>query len=231
MSDFQQEFAKTLGRELNSYDELHQASVQHSDEFWQQIIDYFGVIGEGSTTPVNTDNTFNTYGWLPEFRLNFAENLLAKGADDACAIQTLHESGKQSRLTYAELRSKVAQLQTALANYIEPGDVVACYMPNIAETVITMLATTSLGGVFTSTSCDFGIEGVVDRFGNDDHRGQQQPARHQSVRGADRCTAGLHHPRSGRRAGSMRGSICNALRRCAADFSCCPFSRNRYARL
>ena len=56
-------------------------------------------------------------------------------------------------------------MQGTLKDYIDPGDVLACYMPNIPETVISMLATTGLGGTFTSTSCDFGIEGVVDRFG------------------------------------------------------------------
>ena len=165
MTRFQASFAEHLGQPINDYSQLHQASIDYPDEFWQHLLEFYAVVGEGDLSPVCTDYSFDSYAWFKNYRLNFAENLLAKGAGDACALQTIHESGKQTYITYAELRQQVANLQAALSDYVQPGDVVACYMPNIAETVITMLATSALGGVFTSTSCDFGIEGVVDRFG------------------------------------------------------------------
>ena len=165
MTRFQTSFSELIDQSLDSYSEFHKASTDQPDIFWRHLLDYFQVIGQGKKEPVNTDYGFSQYGWLQHYELNFAENLLAKGRDDDIAIHTLHESGKQQKITYQQLRQQVADMQAALREYINPGDVVACYMPNIAETVITMLATTSLGGIFTSTSCDFGIEGVVDRFG------------------------------------------------------------------
>ena len=165
MTQFQMSFANKLNTTFNTYSEFHQATVTHADAFWQHVIEFFEVTGEGSLEPVCGDYGFEQYTWFENYRLNFAENLLARGTADACAIHTIHESGRQSKITYGELRVQMAKLQEALRDYILPGDVVACYMPNIAETLITMLATTSLGGVFTSTSCDFGVEGVVDRFG------------------------------------------------------------------
>ena len=103
--------------------------------------------------------------WFPGARLSFAENLL-RYRDDQVALVSLLENGTRRELTYAELYLKVAQLAAALkAQGVQVGDRVAGFMPNIAETVIAMLATNSIGVIWSSCSPDFGINGVMDRFG------------------------------------------------------------------
>ncbi|MCF8060102.1 MAG: acetoacetate--CoA ligase [Bacteriovoracaceae bacterium] len=165
ITSFQKSLEEKFQRSFSSYEELHRFSVEENELFWTHLMDFYGVLYVGSLEPVCTDQGFSKYGWFPNVSLNFAENLLAKGAPDQCALHFIHESGKQSKISYSELKCDVARLQGSLRGLINPGDVLACYMPNIPETVISMLAASSLGGVFTSTSCDFGVEGVVDRFG------------------------------------------------------------------
>ena len=165
MFAFQSYVEKSFDKKFSNYSQFHQWSVEHSEEFWTTLIDYYGMIYEGELIPACSDHSFNSYGWYPNVKLNFAENLLLKGKDNRVALNFLHESGLKKELSYKELRSSVSKLQQALAQDIGKGDVLACYMPNISETVISMLAVSSLGGIFTSTSADFGIEGVVDRFG------------------------------------------------------------------
>lgn len=154
-------FISHLG--LNSYEELYHFSISEKEKFWQDLITYFAIDFTGSLDCPKV-NHFLEYTWFPEMKLNFAENLLKKGRDQDVAGHFFHESGIDQKMTYKELRREVARIQNYLKEIISVGDVVACYMPNTLETLITMLATTSLGGVFTSTSCDFGVPGVVDRF-------------------------------------------------------------------
>ena len=164
MTKFENYFSDILQTEFTSYSDFHNHSIENSDHFWRAIITFFDLIYEGELEPVNTDSGFNHYGWFPKVRLNYAENLLSKGHPSDCALHYIHESGHQQKLSYAQLTTAVASLQGTLSQYVGEGDVVGCYMPNIPETVISMLATTALGGVFTSTSCDFGIQAVCDRF-------------------------------------------------------------------
>lgn len=149
----------------DSYQTLHKFSVNRAPIFWNELIDFFNIDYTGDLNPACTDLGFDSYGWYPNIKLNFAKNLLKGGAEDKVALVSVHESGKRSEITYDILKKSVKGLSDSLKDYIEEGDVLACYMPNISETVVSMLATTAIGGVFTSTSCDFGIEGVVDRFG------------------------------------------------------------------
>jgi acetoacetyl-CoA synthetase len=103
--------------------------------------------------------------FFPEAKLNFAENLMRR-RDDHDAIVFWGEDKVKRRLTYRELHARVSQVQQALAAAgVGEGDRVAAFMPNMPETVIAMLATASLGATFTSCSPDFGVQGVVDRFG------------------------------------------------------------------
>lgn len=154
-----------FGLSLNDYGALHRFSVERPNEFWSSLFEYFDVQYTGSLTPANTDIGFNEYGWFPNVELNFAQNLLHKGANDDRALYGVLESGEVSELTFGELRHQVAKLQLAIEDVIGEDDVLACYMPNIPATTISMLAATGLGAVFTSTSCDFGEQGVIDRFG------------------------------------------------------------------
>ena len=103
--------------------------------------------------------------WFPGARLNFAENLL-RGPDAEPAIVFRNERGDRRELSWQALRSEVARVAAGLArDGVGPGDVVAAFLPNLPETVIAMLAAASRGATFTSCSPDFGIQGVLDRFG------------------------------------------------------------------
>lgn len=144
---------------------LYQFSVNQPETFWHEIIEYFQPVYNGSPHPVCTDLSFEKYGWFPNIQMNFAENLLARGDDHHVAIKSLLENGSKREYSYGQLRDLVAGFQQQLKGSINENDVLACYMPNIAETVVAMLATTALGGVFTSTSADFSVEAVIDRFG------------------------------------------------------------------
>ena len=162
-------FKKALNQEhklnLDSYHDLHTFSVSHKDLFWKSLINHYGVSFEGNLEPVLLEEGFDNYTWFSNVKLNFAENLLKNGKDQDIALNFQHESKRVKKISYNDLKKDVKGLQTYLKSYLKSGDVLAAYMPNIPETIVSMLASTSLGGVFTSTSCDFGIEGVLDRFG------------------------------------------------------------------
>jgi len=165
MEKFKNHINARFDLKLSSYKDLHFWSINEPSLFWSELLAYFNVTFEGNLGPATTNLDFSSYGWFPNLRLNFAENLLKKGKDENVALQFTHESGLGRSVSYKELRSQVGNLQGYLKNYLKQGDVLAAYMPNIPETVMSMLATTSLGAVFTSTSSDFGVAGVLDRFG------------------------------------------------------------------
>ena len=147
-----------------SYATLYQFSIEQPKAFWQYLLQYFGLKYYGELEPINLEDSVNNHHWFPNASLNFAENLLLYGEDYKIAIKSLLENGSKKEIRYGELKSLVARLQANLKPVITQGDVVACYMPNIPESVITMLATTGLGGVFTSSSADANTDEVVDRF-------------------------------------------------------------------
>ena len=162
-------FIKALNDEhklhLNNYSDLHEFSVKSKDLFWKSLIKFFGIDFSGSLEPVLLEEGFENYTWFSSVQLNSAQNLLKNGKDNDIAINFQHESGQSRYVSYKELRTEVKSLQTYLRTIMGQADVLAAYMPNVPETVISMLAASSFGGIFTSTSCDFGIEGVLDRFG------------------------------------------------------------------
>lgn len=163
-------FAKLLeaksGQTFSDYVSLHKYSIEHLEEFWQSVWQFGGVIGEMGST-VLTQHTMPGAVWFPQARLNFAENLLAHGADDQAAYIAISESRGESSITYAELRRQVGQLATYLKDEVgvQSGDRVAAYVGNTPEALIGMLATAYIGATWCSASPDFGFDGVVDRFG------------------------------------------------------------------
>ena len=148
------EFMRDLS--AKNYQQLHKWSVDESEQFWLKVMDHFKVIREGSDAPVCTDHGFDHYGWFSKVKLNFAENLLRHGYGDHAdhiALNALHESLPKRRLSYRDVVKQTGQLADVLKQFgFKQGDVLGAWMPNIPETVIGMLACTSLGGVFTSTS-------------------------------------------------------------------------------
>jgi acetoacetyl-CoA synthetase len=145
---------------------LHRWSVEQPEPFWSALWDFAGVLASERGDRVLADaQAFPGAHWFPDARLNFAENLL-RHAGEGTAIIGMLESGEPRRISWDELRAEVAAVAALLRELgVEPGDRVAGFMPNVPETVIAMLATSSLGGVWSSCSPDFGFNGVLDRFG------------------------------------------------------------------
>ncbi|OZB06005.1 MAG: acetoacetate--CoA ligase [Idiomarina sp. 34-48-12] len=165
MTDFMQNVNRKHGTDITTYSQLHDWSVQHHDAFWRNIWDYFDVIGDAGDRTLVDGNKIPGAQWFPDAKLNFAENLL-RYQDDHIALVFRGENGARQQLTYAELRHEVAALAAAFKKQgVVAGDRVAAMMPNCIETIIAMLATTSLGAIWSSCSPDFGVQGVVDRFG------------------------------------------------------------------
>ena len=153
------------GLQLRSYADLYQWSVEKTTRFWPLVWQHCGVKGELGDIVAENRQEMQRARWFPDSRLNFAENLLRR-QDESPAIISRLEGGVSQTLSWAELGDQVARLAQWLRSQgIGRGDVVAAYLPNISETVVAMLATTSLGAIWTSTSPDFGEASVVERFG------------------------------------------------------------------
>ncbi|MGE0160193.1 MAG: acetoacetate--CoA ligase [Gemmatimonadales bacterium] len=149
---------------------LHAWSVEEAASFWSEVWDFTGVIASATATEVVDDPTrMPGARWFDGARLNFAENLLADRSASlrrAEAIVAWNEEGRRSSLAWGALRREVARFAGALRRVgVGPGDRVAAFIPNIPEAIVGMLATSSLGAIWSSCSPDFGIDGVVDRFG------------------------------------------------------------------
>ena len=158
-------FAAPLGFSPPDYAALHRWSVAHRAEFWRAVWEFCGVVGEMGGTVLADGERFPGSRWFPEARLNFAANLL-RFADDRVAVVSVLEGGERRTLTYRELRAQTMAFREALvALGVERGDRVAGWLPNVPQTVVAMLATASIGAVWSSCSPDFGIEGALDRFG------------------------------------------------------------------
>lgn len=157
--------------DFGSYQELHQWSINSRDQFWQAVWNYCDVItSEPYDSVLENPDAFPTCSeepaeWFKGARLNFAENLL-RFRDERIALVSLLENGERRSLSYRELFEQVEKLASALlADGVKPGDRIAGLMPNIPEAVVAMLATTSIGAIWSSCSPDFGKNGVLDRFG------------------------------------------------------------------
>ena len=147
------------------YAHLHAWSVEHAEEFWASVWKFGEVRGEMGATVVVGREKMPGAQWFPEARLNFAENLLRR-RDDADALVFWGEDKVKGRASHAELYRAVAQTAAALrAMGVTRGDRVAAYLPNLPATVVAMLAAASIGAIFSSASPDFGVQGVLDRFG------------------------------------------------------------------
>ena len=150
------------------YAALHAWSVRSPDQFWRAVWDFAGVVGERGDVAVHDLDKMPGARWFPNARVNFAENLLQR-ADAATAIVYRDETGRYETLTFAELRARVGAVAAHLRELgVGAGDRVAAVVPNRIETVIAMLATTALGGVWSSCSADFGASAIIDRFGQID---------------------------------------------------------------
>ncbi len=147
------------------YADLWQWSVDQPEAFWSKVWDFCGAVGDKGNVVLVGGDRMPGARWFPEARLNYAENLLQK-RDAGEALVFWGENKVKRRMSRAELYSEVARFQQFLiAVGVGEGDRVAGYLPNLPETLIAMLAATALGAVWSSASPDFGVQGVLDRFG------------------------------------------------------------------
>jgi len=162
----------------DNYHELYNWSIVHPDRFWADMWKFARVIADehdgrepwatvvhGIDRMAPPDHDLGPR-WFLGARLNFAENLLRFRDDDRDALVAWNENGRQRAISWAALHDEVASVAAALREHgVRSGDRVAAFMPNIPEAVIAMLATASIGAVWSSCSPDFGVQGVLDRFG------------------------------------------------------------------
>jgi acetoacetyl-CoA synthetase len=156
---------KRHGLADNKYFTVHQWSVEHPEKFWAEIWDFCEIISSTRWEQVVDDpKKMPGAHWFKGARLNFAENLLRR-KDDHKAIIFRGEDSVKKELTYAALNEAVRKTAAALKKSgVVKGERVAGFMPNMPETIIAMLAAASIGAAWSSTSPDFGTEGVLDRF-------------------------------------------------------------------
>jgi acetoacetyl-CoA synthetase len=154
------------GLNLDSYADLYRWSVENIPDFWAAMWDFGGIVASRTPDKVVADlSAFPGADWFPDARLNFAENLL-RYRDDHVAFIFKGETQSSKRMTYAELYDSVARLAHSLQETgIDAGDRVVGYMPNMIETVIGMLAATSLGATWSSCATDIGPAAAVERLG------------------------------------------------------------------
>ncbi len=165
MSRFRLAANERFGLKLATYQDLHAWSVASPAEFWELVWDFCGVIGDKGQRRLIDGGRMPGARFFPDAKLNFAENLLRRHGE-ATALVFRGEDKAERQMSFAELEALVSRLQQALtAAGVGSGDRVAAMLPNVPEAIALMLATTSIGAIFSSCSPDFGERGVLDRFG------------------------------------------------------------------
>lgn len=165
MTRFRERAEHICGNPLPDYTSLHQWSVSHPAAFWELIWDFCGVEGERQGEVLGRQHEMPSATFFADSHLNFAQNLL-RFDDEQLAIVSRLENGQRYTLTYWELRWQVGAVAAFLSSKgVGKGDRVAAFMPNVAQTIVGMLAATSVGAIWSSCSPDFGVNGVYDRFG------------------------------------------------------------------
>jgi acetoacetyl-CoA synthetase len=166
VTQFARQVIRKRKLDFNTYPDFHRWTVEQPEEFWSDLWDWAGIIAsrKGSTVVVD-GNKMPGAKWFPEARLNFAENLLRRG-DRGDAFVFWDETGLRRRVSYSDLASDVSRAAQALAALgLRAGDRAAAFIPNIPEAGMLALAAASQGIVWSSCSPDFGVDGVLDRFG------------------------------------------------------------------
>ena len=164
MFSFMKYVEKLIGKPISNYGELYEWSISNIEEFWESIWVMTGVIHSKPYEKILSEGKMPGAKWFEGAELNFAENLL-RFRDNNIAIISYREDLPKVTLTYDELYHKVSSCVEGLRTLgVKKGDRVAGFITNIPEAIIAMLATTSIGAVWSSCSPDFGLQGVLDRF-------------------------------------------------------------------
>ena len=152
------------GLKLSGYDDLYRFSIERPSDFWREVWTFCGIRGEMGNRVVADLDKMPGARFFPDARLNFAENVLRRR--DSTAALICNGEGRRRTVSHAELYADVGRFAAALRRIgIRPGDRVAGYLPNIPETIVAALGAASVGAVWSSCSPDFGVQGVLDRFG------------------------------------------------------------------
>ncbi len=153
------------GLEFATYEEPWRWSVEELEAFWQSLWDYFRIEASAPYSAVLAERRMPGARWFPGARLNYAQHALRHERPNADALMFLNERMPLARISWEELGGQVRILATQLRKLgVQPGERVVAYLPNIPEAVIAMLATTSIGAIWSSCGPDFGTRGVLDRY-------------------------------------------------------------------
>ncbi|MCH8560329.1 acetoacetate--CoA ligase [Nesterenkonia sp. DZ6] len=168
MWDFMLWLGRTRGVDLNDYRELWRWSVTELSEFWAAVAEYFELIGDDLHGPALVEERMPGAVWYPGAHINYAENVLRHAADpalaDTTAVLTIEEDNSTQTLTWRELETQVASFASALRQQgVRPGDCVAAVLPNVPEALIGLLATASIGAVWTINSPELSPSATLDR--------------------------------------------------------------------
>jgi acetoacetyl-CoA synthetase len=151
---------------FDAYDDLYQWSIDESAAFWESLCEFCDVrFDKPATTTLACPDNIMDAGWFAGSELNFAAHLLRHSGERA-AIVFCGEDGTRKELSFDQLQQAVAATAAGLRRIgVVKADRVAGFLPNCPEAIIAMLATASIGAIWSSCSPDFGVNGVVDRFG------------------------------------------------------------------
>ena len=165
LSSYEQFISKRYKKKFNQkYESILKWSIKNPGDFWSSIWDFSEVKGIKSKIKIKKSKIFYKNKFLPNSKLNFAENLLSKNNKDK-AITFVSENGFREERSWHELNLNVSKISKFLKSVnIKKKDRVAAYMPNTIETVEAFIASSSLGAIWSSCSPDFGVKGVVERF-------------------------------------------------------------------
>jgi acetoacetyl-CoA synthetase len=174
LQDFINLISNKYKKDFEDYHQYYQWSITQPESFWQEFLQYSKIkLSKNYTNVLKSNKVFNKNRWFDGSQLNFAENLLesdyinkrTERDQNYIALIALDEQGNEKSYTISDIKQQVK----ALSHYfysigIQPGDRVAGLLPNVAESIIAMLATTAVGGVWTACSPDFGEAGILERF-------------------------------------------------------------------
>jgi acetoacetyl-CoA synthetase len=162
---FENYISKKFNKKFNSnYQKILDWSIKNSPEFWSSFWDFSKIKGTKSVKKITKSKTFYKNLFLPNSKLNFAENLLSKNNSDK-AITFISENNFREERTWAKLNENTNKIvQFLKGRKIKQKDRIAAYMPNTIETVEAFISTTSIGAIWSSCSPDFGVKGVIERF-------------------------------------------------------------------
>jgi acetoacetyl-CoA synthetase len=166
LTRFMRWLASERGVEVDDYESLRQWSIDELEAFWSAVWDFFDLQSVEPPRRILDDRRMPGAKWFEGARLNYAEQILLRASRNAPALIVLDEDSPTREVGIEELTGRVGALAAALAERgVGAGDRGAAYLPNIEEAVVALLATTSLGAVWTACSPDFGTRSVIDRFG------------------------------------------------------------------